>query len=280
MSELELVHTGVDFGEGPRWHDGRLWFSDLYRHAVFSLGDDGERLEVELDDQPSGLGWMPDGTLLVVAMTTQRLLAIDDAGQIREHADLSSIATDLCNDMVVSADGHAYVGNFGYDFMAGADVSPAYLAHVTPDGGVRRVDHPLRFPNGSVITADGSTLIVGETQGARYTAFTIDADGHPIDPYVWVAIEGGTPDGCCLDAEGAIWMSDVRNDRFIRIHRDGTISREFRVDDHAIACMLGGPEDRTLFCFVAPSALPGDAAGNGLARIYAVDVDVPRAGLP
>ena len=176
MSEYTVVHTGIDFGEGPRWHDGRLWFSDFYRRGVYSWGDDGERLEVAIDDRPSGLGWRPDGTLLVVAMTSRRLLAVSPDGEVSDYADLSGVATEMCNDMVVSADGHAYVGNFGFDLEARESFVPAYLAHVTPDGEVRRVDHPLRFPNGSVITPDGSTLLVGETFGGRYTAFDLDAN--------------------------------------------------------------------------------------------------------
>ena len=183
--------------------------------------------------------------------------------------------------MVVAADGHAYVGCFGYDFFdPDAEFRPAPIAHVTPNGEVRGVDHLLRFPNGSVITPDGSTLIVGESRGAQYTAFTLDDAGHPVEPRVWAAVPKSNPDGCCLDAEGAIWMGDVRNNRFIRLHEDGSISREFAVEHAAIACMLGGPEGRTLYGFVSPSAHEDVMAGKGLTRIYAVEVDVPRAGLP
>ncbi|MEO0494298.1 MAG: SMP-30/gluconolactonase/LRE family protein, partial [Actinomycetota bacterium] len=163
MREPTVIHTGVDFGEGPRWHDGRLWFADFFRQGIFSLGADGERLELATDGRPSGLGWLPDGTLLFVAMEQMSVMARTPAGDVRRHADLSAIATHFCNDMVVSADGHAYVGNFGFDLDAQASFEAAHLAHITPDGDVRRVDHPLAFPNGSVITPDGSTLIVGET---------------------------------------------------------------------------------------------------------------------
>lgn len=193
MSEPRVIHTGVDFGEGPRWRDGRLWFSDFHRHAVFSIGAEGgdERIELQLDgEQPSGLGWLPDGTMLVVAMLSRKLLAVSPDGVVNEYADLSDIATANCNDLVVSADGHAYVGNFGFDLDNHAEFAVAYLAHVTPEGEVRRVDHPLAFPNGSVISPDGSTLIVGETFGGRYTAFTLDESGHPVDPRTWASIEG------------------------------------------------------------------------------------------
>lgn len=280
MSEYTVVHPGIDFGEGPRWHDGRLWFSDFYRHAVFSLGDDGERLEVEIDDRPSGLGWMPDGTLLVVAMLSQRLLAVSTDGAIREHADLSGIATERCNDMVVSETGHAYVGNFGFDLDAQESFAPAFLAHVTPDGDAHEVDHPLAFPNGSVITPDGSTLLVGETFAGRYTAFDLADDGTPTNPCIWAEFEGLTPDGCCLDAEGAIWVSDFVGKRFVRVHEDGSISREIPTEMHAVACTLGGPDQTTLYGFISPGSHPDEVAGKGLTSIVAIETDVPRAGLP
>lgn len=279
MSEHRVVHTGVDFGEGPRWHDGRLWFSDVPAQKVCSLGDDGLRVEVEFDDQPSGLGWLPDGTLLVVAMKARKLLAVDASGRVREHADLSSVASADCNDMVVSASGHAYVGNMGFDFAGGAPFEAACLAHVAPDGSVRKVDHPLAFPNGSVITADGSTLIVGETFGGQYTAFTLDDSGFPTEPRVWAAVEGSTPDGCAIDADGAIWMADFVGNRFARVHSDGTVSDSFPVDNNAVCCALGGPDRRTLYYFVSPGAGP-ELAGQGLSWIGAVEVDIPGAGLP
>ena len=282
MSEPRVIHTGVDFGEGPRWREGRLWFSDFHRHAVFSIGPEGgdERVELQLDgEQPSGLGWMPDGTLLVVAMLSRKLLAVATDGTMREHADLSEIATANCNDLVVSADGHAYVGNFGFDLDNDGEFAAAFLAHVMPNGDVRKVDHALAFPNGAVITPDGSTLIVGETFAGRYTSFTLDESGHPVDPRTWGSIEGA-PDGCCLDADGAIWVSDFIGKRFARLHSDGTISREIPVGGAAVACMLGGPADKTLYGFVSPGSGKAETAGRGLTTIIAVDVDVSRAGLP
>ena len=280
MSEYTVVHTGVDFGEGPRWHDGRLWFSDFYRRGIYSLGPEGERCEVRTEDQVSGLGWLADGTLLAVAMTRQQVIAVSPTGEQWVHADLSEVATHHCNDMVVSSDGHAYVGNFGFDLDARAEFTTAHLAHVAPDGTVRRVDHPLAFPNGSVITADGSTLIVGETFAGRYTAFDLDETGHPVNPRVWASIPGATPDGCCLDADGAIWMADFVGGRFARVHADGTVSREVSVDGHAVACMLGGEDNRTLYGFVSPGSHPDEVAGKGRSRIVAIDTDVARAGLP
>ena len=280
MREPTVVHTGVDFGEGPRWHDGRLWFSDFYRRGIFSIGDNGERREFAVDDQPSGLGWMPDGTLLFVSMTAKRVMAVSPGGEPVVHADLSQIATHFCNDMVVSVDGHAYVGNFGFDLEHQAPFEIAYLAHIAPDGAVRRVEHPLAFPNGSVITPDGSTLIVGETFGGQYTAFDLDGDGHPVNPRVWASVPGSAPDGCALDADGAIWMSDFVGQRFARVHEGGEVSAEIPVDGAAVACMLGGPNGRTLYGFVSPGSHPDEVAGKGLTKIVAVEVDTPRAGCP
>jgi len=280
MREPTVVHTGVDFGEGPRWHDERLWFSDFYRQGIFSIGVDGERRELAVDDQPSGLGWMPDGTLLYVSMTAKRVMAVAPGGESVVHADLSQIATHFCNDMVVSVDGHAYVGNFGFDLENQAPFEAAYLAHIAPDGEVRRVEHPLAFPNGSVIAPDGSTLIVGETFGGQYTAFDLDDDGHPVNPRVWAAVPGASPDGCALDADGAIWMSDFVGQRFARVHEGGEVSAEIPVDGAAVACMLGGPDGRTLYGFVSPGSHPDEVAGKGLTKIVTVKVDTPRAGCP
>ena len=280
MREPTVVHTGIDFGEGPRWHDERLWFSDFYRRGIFSIGGDGERRELAVDDQPSGLGWLPDGTLLYVSMTAKRVMAVSPGGEPVVHADLSQIATHFCNDMVVSVDWHAYVGNFGFDLEHQAPFEAAYLAHVAPGGEVRRVEHPLAFPNGSVITPDGSTLIVGETFGGQYTAFDLDGDGHPANPRVWAAVPGASPDGCALDANGAIWMSDFVGQRFVRVHEGGEVSAEIPVDGAAVACMLGGPNGRTLYGFVSPGSHPDEVAGKGLTKIVAVEVDTPRAGCP
>ena len=280
MREPTVVHTGGDFGEGPRWHDERLWFSDFYRQGIFSIGDDGERRELAVDDQPSGLGWMPDGTLLYVSMTAKRVMAVSPGGEPVVHADLSQIATHFCNDMVVSVDGHAYVGNFGFDLENQAPFEAAYLAHIAPDGEVRRVEHPLAFPNGSVITPDGSTLIVGETFGGQYTAFDLDGDGHPVNPRVWAAVPGASPDGCARDADGAIWMSDFVGQRFARVHEGGEVSAEIPVDGAAVACMLGGPDGRTLYGFVSPGSHPDEVAGKGLTKIVTGEGDTPRAGCP
>ena len=210
MAELEQLIGGVDFGEGPRWHDGALWYCDFFQRAIYTVTMDGTRTAVhaDLEDQTSGLGWLPDGRLLVVSMKRQLVLR-DEGGTLVEHADLSGIAGGLCNDMVVDAEGNAYVGNFGFDYYGNAEFRAADLALVRPDGSVEVAARGLRFPNGSVITPDGATLIVGESAGAGYQAFDIAADATLGPARQWAHLEGAAPDGCTLDADGGIWFSDA-----------------------------------------------------------------------
>ncbi|RMH75866.1 MAG: hypothetical protein D6683_10780 [Actinomyces sp.] len=280
MASLRTVRTGLDFGEGPRWHEGRLWYSDFYRHAVFALDDAGvEERIVALDDQPSGLGWSPDGDLLVVAMIGQKVLRIE-AGRPVEHADLSPLAVGKCNDMVVAADGTAYVGCFGFDLEAGETPRPTRLLRVDPDGAVSVAADEMWFPNGAVITPDDRTLIVGETFGGRFTAFTIGDDGTLADRRVWAEVPGHAPDGCCLDAEGAIWFADPVTDEVVRVREGGEIVDVVATSQSAVACMLGGPGRRTLYVLSSPGTHPDDVAGRAGGRIEALEVDVPGAGRP
>ena len=274
---------GLDFGEGPRWHDGRLWVSDFYQHRVSSYGPDGERrteVQLEDDEQPSGLGWLPSGELLVVAMLTRRVLRVDGGGGVHVHADLGAIATGPCNDMVVDGRGNAYVGNFGFDMEAGSRPAAADLALVRADGSVEVVATGLRFPNGSVVTPDGATLVVGESMGARYTAFTIAEDGTLDDRRTWAEVPGKGPDGCALDAEGAIWMADASGAGCFRVAEGGEILDHVTASQTVFACALGGPERRTLHLVTAPGFGEATAAGKGLGRIEVVEVDVPGAGWP
>jgi sugar lactone lactonase YvrE len=176
--ELTLVLDGLGFGEGLRWRDDRLWFSDFLEHRVSSIGPNGDlRVEAELDDRPSGIGWLPDGRLLVVSMHRRTVLRREPDGALVIHADLAPVATSHANDMVVAADGTAYVGNFGFDVFGGSSRANAQLAIVRPDGTVLGGPTDLEFPKGTVIMPDGRTLIVGESFARRYRAFLIAADG-------------------------------------------------------------------------------------------------------
>ena len=278
---LETLLDGLTFPEAPRWHDGRLWFSDFYTHRVVAV-DPAGRAEtmVEVPQRPSGLGWTPDGALLVVSMLDRCLLRVEK-GVTRVLADLSAVATGPCNDMVVDGRGRAYVGNFGYDRHKGEPPRTTCLACVDPDGRVTRAAEELFFPNGTVITPDGRTLIVGETQGHRLTAFDVAPDGRLDNRRVWAALDERVfPDGICLDAEGAIWVSDARGAALLRVREggkiDGTVSTGSR---YAFACMLGGADRRTLFVCTSTGSGPAMADKRDGA-IETVRVDVPGAGLP
>jgi sugar lactone lactonase YvrE len=281
MPELRTLITGLDFGEGPRWHDGRLWYSDFYQHCVSAVTVDGDReVILELDDHPSGLGWLPDGRMLVVSMQEKLVLRVEADGSVREHGDLTGIATGRCNDMVVSADGNAYVGNFGFDVFVRGDRQNAALGLVRPDGTVEAVADDLEFPNGSVITPDGRTLIVGETFGRRYTAFDIRPDGSLENRRVWAQLGDLGPDGCTLDAEGAIWVANAYGTDVARVREGGEITDRVDVGQGTYACALGGDDGCTLFILSADSSNEQEIAGKATGVIRMMQVDVPHAGRP
>jgi sugar lactone lactonase YvrE len=296
--ELTTLFEGGAFFEGPRWHDGRWWVSDFYRRLVTTVAPDGSTTDVlTVEGQPSGLGWMPDGSLLVVSMKDHRVLRRSPAGEVTVHADLKTHCGGHLNDMVVDSQGRAYVGEFGFDLMAFADPAPAKLMRVDPDGSVTVLADDLLFPNGSVITPDGETLIVGETAAARYTAFTLAADGSLSDRRVWAQVapapEMGPlaqtlpqlrfgPDGCALDAEGCIWAADAVGARCTRVAQGGEIVDQIPAPDGLgiFACMLGGADGRTLLLCAAPDFLEANRAPVREAVLLTTVVDVPHAGLP
>ncbi|MEX2236815.1 MAG: SMP-30/gluconolactonase/LRE family protein [Dehalococcoidia bacterium] len=278
--ESKVLTEGIVFGEGPRWHDGKLWVSDMYGLRVLTV-DPGGAIEtvVEVPKQPSGLGWMPDGSLLIVSMLDRKLLRLAD-GRLEEHADLSSLAGGPLNDMVVDGQGRAYVGNFGFDLSAGEPFQTTNLILVEPGGEARTVAADLRFPNGTVITPDGRTMIVAETFGSRLSAFDVAADGSLGERRTFAEIPDKQPDGICLDAEGAVWVSCFGQDEFIRVHEGGDISASVKVSRRAVACMLGGEDRRTLFLITAETTTADLAQGKSQGFIETVTVDVPGAGLP
>jgi sugar lactone lactonase YvrE len=280
LSVPEVVLDGLCFPEGPRWHEGKLWFSDMHGHRVMTVGLDGvAQAVVEVPAAPSGLGWLPDGRLLVVSMEDRRLLRLD-AGGLTEVADLSRLATFHCNDMVVDAQGRAYVGNFGFDLHAGATPVPAALILVLPDGTARVAAADLMFPNGTVITPDGRTLIVGESFGPRLTAFDVAPNGSLGNRRVWAALASAVPDGICLDADGAIWVASPISAEVLRVREGGTITDRVRVSTQAFACMLGGPQRRHLFICTASGSDPQACRERRDGRIEVVEVEVPGAGWP
>jgi sugar lactone lactonase YvrE len=289
--ETRILADGFHFGEGPRWREGRLWFSDFQGHAVKSVSLAGDlRTEFEIDDQPSGLGWTPDGSLLVVSMKKRQLLRRTPDGKIALHSDLSGIATGNCNDMVVDAQGRAYVGNFGFDLDARmaaraagetlTDTPTAKLALVDADGRASVAAEDMHFPNGSVITPDGRTLIVAESMSCELTAFDIGADGRLSNRRLWAATGDASPDGIALDAEGAIWVANPRAHECLRIAEGGKVLEVVDPGDSCFACMLGGDDGRTLFMLTAERTASHQTAATPTGRVVIAAVDTPRAGFP
>ena len=289
--------SGYDYLEAPRWHDGRLWVSDFYTHQVIAADMDGSVETIAMvAGQPSGLGWLPDGRLLVVSMRDRKLLRREPNGSLVVHADLSGIAGGPVNDMVVDAQGRAYVGNFGFDLMGGAPLETARLALVDADGKVSVLAENLYFPNAMMITPDGRTLIVNETFGNRISAFEIKADGALGQRRDWACFgplpQGRelaevfpqakvAPDGGAMDAEGAVWIADAIGNRVLRVAEGGRVLDEISTGKQGVfACMLGGPDRRTLFLCVAPDFHEHQRTNAREAAIWAVAVDVPGAGLP
>ncbi len=295
--QIRTVVSGMSFTECPRWHDGRLWFVDFYTHTVNSVNDDGSdlRTELEVPAQPSGLGWLPDGRLLVVSMKDRKVLRVGADGVVEVHADVSGHVSGHPNDMVVDEHGRAWLGNFGFDLMVGADLDTADLLRIDPDGTVTRVAAGLYFPNGSVVTDDGTTLLVDETLGNRISAFSIGPDGSlgprrdwarfgdpPATKALGEVLAGAVvaPDGCGLDADGCLWTADALGNRVIRVREGGEVVDEVALDTGAFACMLGGGSGTTLFICCAPDFDEHARSSAREATIRAVEVPVGHAGRP
>jgi sugar lactone lactonase YvrE len=285
MQQATVLTGGLYFGEGPRWHGGRLWFSDFYDHAVKSMDSSGEvTIEHRLDDQPSGLGWLPDGRLLVVSMREMKVLR-QEAGSLVVHADLAGLARHLCNDMVVDQVGRAWVGNFGFDLDAElerrgpesvvSDHPATNLVRVDPDGSVHLAAPQMHFPNGSVVTSDGRTLIVAETLGLRLTAFDIGGDGELANRRVWAEVGLRAPDGICLDVDGNIWVANALAPECVLFAPGGEVLQVVTTSQNCYACALGGEDGRDLFMLTAVSSQRGVASTQRSGRI-----ETTRAGSP
>ncbi len=292
-SGLSTLLENGHFFEAPRWHDGRWWISDFYSHTVLTVDTDGNAETVlEVEGQPSGLGWMPDGALLVVSMTDHTILRRGDTGAVTVHADLTEHCGGHLNDMVVDDAGRAYVGNFGWDLMGGEAPRAAVLVRVKPDGSASIFAEDLVFPNGSVITPDGSTLIVAETFAGRLSAFSLD-DGErtiwqvgaevPLGPIEEMLTQSTfAPDGITLDAEGHVWAADGLAARVCRIAPGGEIVEEIAMPEGlgVFACQLGGDDGRTLVMCAAPDFFEEPRRAAREAVLLTTTVDVPHAGLP
>ena len=312
VRSIEVLKKGGGFFEAPRWRDDSWYVSDFYRAGVFAIDPDGSEREVMGGHgQPSGLGWLADGSMLVVSMLDDRILRRYPDDTVVEHADLSSLSVGHLNDMLVDPHGRAWVGCFGYRTRPERPVT-SRLIRVDPDGSAVVAAEDLYFPNGRVMLPDGCTLVVGETTGNRYSAFTVSPDGSLTDRRVWAQF-GPTPDpgrgydpalrslvdwraraavadpvpvvaadGCCLDRDGCIWAADIVNRRCVRVAQGGWILEEIRAPGELlyVACMLGGDDGRTLLICAAPSFEGSRQKAAMDAELHTVRVEVPRAGLP
>jgi len=296
MPEFRTFVSGLSFTECPRWREGRLYVSDFYAHRVLALAQDGTAETLaHVPEQPSGLGFLPDGQLLIVSMRDRKILRRQVDGSLVTHADLSDLAPGYLNDMLVDLDGRAWVGNFGFDLTAGAPIRTTVLICVEPDGTARVAADGLGFPNGMALTPDGRTLIVAESTMNRLSAFSV-SEGSLSDRPNWAAFGDPpattsfremlgqvdvVPDGICLDAEGAVWVADAAHGRLIRVAESGRIMEELKTNGlSAFACMLGGDDGRTLFACVAPAFSEARASANNNGSILMTKVEVPHAGLP
>ena len=288
--ETRVITEDIYFGESPRWREGRLWFSDFFAHAVKSVSLAGDlRTEFEMDDQPSGLGWMPDGSMLIVSMEKQAVLRRWHDGRVTLHAQLPKMGF-RSNEMVVDGAGNAYVGNYGFDLhgemlLRGvesvvADHPMAEIVCVSPEGAVRVVAEGMHFPNGSVIAPDGKTLIVAETLGGMLTAFDIEADGTLSGRRVWAMIWPRVADGIALNAEGNIWVAHPLAPECFLVTPGGEVLEVIDTGQICYACMLGGEDGRTLWMLTAPTSLAPETGAAPAGKLLVARVEVPHAGWP
>jgi sugar lactone lactonase YvrE len=279
---MRTLITGLALGESPRWHEDKLWFVDMGTNEVATVDLEGRReLIATIPGMAMGIGWLPNGRMLIVSSADGRLLQRDSEGVLTDYADLSTLDEHPWGDMVVDGRGNAYAGCIGFDFPGG-EPGPGLLALITPDGKARRVAGDLLFPNGVAVTPDNSTLIIAESYGHRLTAFDIAQDGTPANRRVWAQLPPRAyPDGICLDAEGAVWYADVPNRCCVRVREGGEVLQTVELDGGGFACALGGAGRRTLFVMVADWAGPQSlAGGEPTGHVVALEAPVPGVGWP
>jgi sugar lactone lactonase YvrE len=283
MPEVQTLMTGLVFGEQPRWHEDRLWFSDWGTQEVIAVDLEGDS-EVILQGRsfPLCVDWLPDGRLLVVSAREGLLLRMESDGSLVTHGDLTGLSHPAAgNELVVDGRGNAYVNGGGFDLMAGEEFAPGIVALVTPDGAARTVADGIAFPNGMIVTPDDSTLIVAESYAKRLTAFDIAADGSLSNRRVWADLQEGVPDGICLDAENAVWYGDVPNKRCVRVREGGEVLQTVELDRGCFACALGGADRRTLFMMATEWNGPANMFdGPRTGQVLTVEAPAAGAGWP
>ncbi|MEU8123288.1 SMP-30/gluconolactonase/LRE family protein [Spirillospora sp. NPDC049024] len=280
MDEVRTLLDGRGLVESPRWHDGRLYFSDWTAGEVVAVGLDGAaEVVARVKSLPLCTAWLPDGRLVIVSSGDGRLLRREPDGSLAAHAELGRPGW---NDIVADGRGDIYVNRVNFDPMAGEDIEPGTVALVRADGSVREVADDIAFPNGMAVTPDDSTLIVADSYRSRLMAFDIGADGDLSGRRVWADLGDGVPDGICMDAENAVWYADVPNQRCVRVAEGGEVLRTVDLDRGAFACVLGGPAGTTLFVTAAGwrGMTEAEMVAPGSGRVLTVEVDVPGAGRP
>ncbi len=279
--EVQTLLTGLAFGESPRWHEDRLWFSNWGAQEVVAVDLDGNRdVVLRMPSFPFSIDWLPDGRLLITSGRDGLLRRMEPGGSLVTHADLTSIAGGW-NEIVVDGRGNAYVNGGGFDLLAGEKFAPGIVALVTPDGSARQLADGIAFPNGMAVTADNSTLIVAESYAKRLTAFDIAADGSLSNRRVWADLHEGVPDGICVDADSAVWYADVPNKRCVRVREGGEVMQTINLDRGCFACMLGGADRRTLFLMAAEwRGLAKMADGARTGQVLTVEAPAPGVGWP
>jgi sugar lactone lactonase YvrE len=283
VPELQTLITGIAFGEQPRWHEGRLWFSDWGPPEVIAVDLEG-RSEVILraPSFPCCVDWLPDGRLLVVSGQEGLLLRRERDGSLVTHADLGGVSDPAAgNELVVDGRGNAYINGGGFDLMAGEEFAPGIVALVAPDGSARQVADGIAFPNGMAVTSDNSTLIVAESYAKRLTAFDIGAEGGLSNRRVWADLDDGVPDGICIDADHAVWYADVPNQRCVRVREGGKVLQTVELDRGCFACALGGADGRTLFMMATEWSGPESMfVGPRTGQVVTTEAPAPGAGWP
>jgi sugar lactone lactonase YvrE len=281
-AETRILLAGLAIGESPRWHEGRLWFSNWGTQEIIAVDLEGNS-EVMLrvpTTIPFSIDWLPDDRMIVVSGPEARLLRREPDGTLVTHADLSGLAGGF-NEIVVDSRGNAYVNGGSFEFATGTGAESGVVVLVRPDGSVRQVAENFAFGNGMAITEDCSTLIVAESWARRLSAFDIAADGGLSNRRVWADLGDAPPDGICIDAEGAIWYADVPNRRCVRVREGGEVLQTIELDRGCFACMLGGPDGRTLFMLAAEWAgmeNMDDSARTG--QLLVAEAPAPGVGRP
>jgi len=283
MTEPRVLMKGIAFGEQPRWHENRLWFSDWGPPEIIAVDVEGNH-EVVLQARtfPCCVDWLPDGTLIVVSGREGLLLRREPDGSLVTHANLGAASRPPAgNELVVDGRGNAYVNGGGFDLTAGEAFAQGVIVLVTRDGSVRQVADGFAFPNGMLVTPDNSTLIVAESYAKKLTAFDIAKDGSLSNRRLWADLGEGVPDGICLDSENAVWYGDVPNQRCVRVREGGEVLETIELDRGCFACALGGADRRTLFMMATewngPAAMFAEPRTG---QVLTAEAPAPGVGWP